>query len=221
MSKEPNTVKRIFRSGERRPTLRQVKLVQAYVLDNGRRTKGEILREVGYSPNTAIAPSKVFESRPVLRLMEEMGVTEKLGMEILKRNSQARVPVHFTFPPFNSKKAEAEESEDEEDEGFNSGEKFGEQLTDDQIREYLKGAGCTVTKIVHGDQARHVYCYTLNNKAQLATADMIFNLTGAYAPKKVEGKHDHRVGIFSMRDLREKMRENGIEITDQIIKPKQ
>lgn len=220
MSKEPNTVKRIFRQRERKPTLRQVRAVQVYTDGNGRKSKAEVLREIGYSESVANHPDKVFDSRPVIRLMEEMGVTDKLGMEILKRNSQARVPVHFTFPPFNAKKAEAE-SEDEEDDGTNMGEKFGEQLTDDDIREYLKGAGCTVTKIIHGDQARHVYCYTLNNKAQLQTADMIFNLTGAYAPKKVEGKHDHRVGVFSMRDLREKMRENGIEVTDPIIKPKQ
>ena len=200
----------IFTPRDRKPSLRQIRAVETLVIGNGRKSKAEVLREVGYSEAIADAPSKVFESRTVIKLMEEMGVTEKTGLEILNRNSKAKVPVHFTFPPFR----EPQEAKDGED--GNEGEKFGEQMTDAQIREYLEGAGCRVTRIVHGDMARHVYCYTNNNKAQLETADMIFNLVGSYAPKKVEGKHDHRVGIFSMKDLREQMKKKGIKVTDPI-----
>lgn len=205
-----STARDIFKPRDRKPSIRQRRAVEIYLADNGIKTKGEALRMAGYSEGVAISPPKVFESRAVIKLMEEMGVTDKLGMEILARNAKAKVPVHFTFPPFR----EPNETKDGED--GNEGDKFGEQMTDAQIREYLEGAGCRVTRIVHGDLARHVYCYTLNNKAQLATADMIFNLTGSYAPKKVEGKHDHRVGIFSMKDLRQKMKEKGIKITDPI-----
>lgn len=50
---------------------------------------------------------------------------------------------------------------------------------------------------------------------QLQAADMILKIVGGYAPKRVEGKHDHKVGIFSMKDLREKMRQNGRRIIIQ------
>lgn len=56
-----------------------------------------------------------------------------------------------------------------------------------------------------------------DGRVQLAAADTLFKLLGSYAPKQVVGNHDHRVGVFSMRDLREKMRDNGIEVTDPII----
>lgn len=47
---------------------------------------------------------------------------------------------------------------------------------------------------------------------QMQALDMSFKLLGSYAPKKSEVKADHRVGIFSMADLRRKMKESGIEI---------
>ncbi len=211
MSDEATTTKDIFRPRDRKPSMRQLRAVERYIAENGGKPKGDILREVGYAEPTALTPAKVFESRAVVKLMQEMGVTEKTGVEILQRHINAKMPVHFTFPPFRTE----EEAKDGED--GNIGDKFGEQMTDEQIREYLKEAGCVVTRIIHGDIARHVYCYTHNTKAQLEATDMIFNLLGAYAPKKIEGKHDHRVGIFSMKELRAKMKEKGISITDPII----
>jgi|CXWL01.1.fsa_nt_gi hypothetical protein len=55
----------------------------------------------------------------------------------------------------------------------------------------------------------------LNNKSgmvQVAAADKILKVFGSYAPEKSEGKHTMTVGIMSMRELREKMRENGESI---------
>lgn len=192
-----------------------MRVVETYLEANGSKSQAQALREVGYSEPIARAPSKVFGSRAVVKLMQEMGVTEKTGVEILQRHINAKMPVHFTFPPFRT------EEETKDGENGNVGDKFGEQMTDAQIREYLKEAGCVVTRIVHGDMARHVYCYTHNTKAQLEATDMIFNLLGAYAPKKIEGKHDHRVGIFSMKQLRENMKKKGINITDPIIQTNQ
>jgi len=51
-----------------------------------------------------------------------------------------------------------------------------------------------------------------SERVQLTAADMVFKLTGSYAPTRVEGKHDHRVGVFSMKDLREKMKRKGIKV---------
>ncbi len=204
------TYKDILGRRNRKPSFRQVQAMKSYLDGNGRKSKAEALREAGYSESVADHPDKVFGGRAVLQLMEELGVTSRIGIEILKRNATAMIPSHFIFPSFRDKNTEGE----------NEGENFGEQITDKEIREYLEGAGHRVTKIVHGDIARHVYCYHNDSKTQLATADTIFKLCGDYAPKKVEGKHDHKVGIFSMRDLREKMRENGIKVTDPVINGK-
>jgi hypothetical protein len=196
-------------------SIRKTKALEIYLDANGRKSKAVAIREAGYPESTARHPDKVF-SRSIEKLMDEMGVNEKLGMEILQRNAKARVPVHFTFPPFNSAKDE-DGGEDGDDTGENMGERFGEQMTDTQIREYMEGAGCRVTRIVHGDMARHVYGYGQNNKAQLETAKMIFELTGSFAPKKIEGKHDHRVGIFSMKQLRQEMEKRNIQVTDPLL----
>lgn len=51
---------------------------------------------------------------------------------------------------------------------------------------------------------------------QMQALDMSFKLLGSYAPKRVESKNDHRIGVFSMADLRRKMKENNIKITDPI-----
>lgn len=202
------TARDILQQRARKPSLRQVRAVELYLGDNGGKSKREALLEAGYSQKMADNPERVFESRAASQLMEEMGVTTKTGIEILKRNTNAMMPAHFTFPPFiGTKDAKGTEVE-------NNGSQLGEQMTDMEIREYLAGAGCVVAKIKRGNMARHVYGYTLNNKAQLATADMIFKLRGDYAPKKMEGKHDYRVGIFSMRELREKMREHDFKVTD-------
>ena len=51
-----------------------------------------------------------------------------------------------------------------------------------------------------------------NPIAQVQAADKILRVFGAYAPNKVVGKHAMSVGVMSMRELREKMREAGESI---------
>ena len=186
-------------------SLRQMRAVETYVVANGGKTKGEAIREVGYSEAMAKTPSKVFDSQAVRELMTDMGIDEKPVLKVVNRNLNSRRLEHMTFPPYNEDKGEVEGEEITE-------EKRGEQLTDGAITEMLASVNCTVRKIVHGDNARHVYFWSDNSKAQLTAADMIFNLLGSYAPKKVEGKHAHLVGTFSMSDLRKKMKEKGIKI---------
>ena len=113
----------------------------------------------------------------------------------------------MTFPPLRRQG----ESED--------GEEITEKTWRATDRQRYRGNACKRElheKIIHGDNAA-VYFWSDNSKAQLGAADMIFNLLGSYAPKKVEGKHDHRVGVFSMRELREKMKEKGVKVTDPIV----
>ncbi len=97
---------------------------------------------------------------------------------------------HMVFPPFNQKKADEDDGDDEEFEDLadleNKGEKFGEQLTDQQIRELLLSVNCNVRKIVHGENQRHVYFWIADNMAQDKALDKAYKIRGLYAPEKRE-----------------------------------
>lgn len=206
-----STVRTIFTPRQRTPSLRAVRAVEIYLGEKGGKTKGQAVLEAGFSETVIKTPSKVFDGKAVRELMTDMGLDEKPVLKVVNRNLNSRKLEHMTFPPYNEDKGESEDGEEITE------EKRGEQLTDNAIVEMLASVNCTVRKIIHGDNARHVYFWSDNSKAQLGAADMIFNLLGSYAPKKVEGKHDHRVGVFSMRELREKMKEKGVKVTDPIV----
>lgn len=94
---------------------------------------------------------------------------------------------HMVFPTFNSDSDEGQDEEfDDLEELENKGEKFGEQLTDAQIRELLASVNCTVRKIVHGEQARHVYFWAADNQAQDKALDKAYKIRGLYAAEKRE-----------------------------------
>ena len=133
------TIKDLIR--HREPTPRQAQAVGAYIVANGRKSKAEVLREVGYGEGMATHPARVFNSRAVVTLMENNELSEDDLIPVLKNR-------------VNSEK-------------------------------------------------EHI---------QMQALDMAFNILGSYAPKKVEGKHEHKVGVFSMSDLRKKMKENNFEI---------
>ena len=209
------TIKDLIRHREREATPRQVRAVGAYIVANGRKSKAEVLREVGYSEAVATHPDRVFGNPAVRELLLGQGVDEKPAIQAVKRSLNARRVEHIAFPPFRVKADGTDENESDEGDdgqGYTTGEKRGEQLSDKEIIELLASVNCVVRRIVHGDMARHVYFWSDKDKAQLEAADMVFNLLGSYAPKKVEGKHEHKVGVFSMSDLRKKMKENGFEI---------
>jgi len=63
-------------------------------------------------------------------------------------------------------------------------ESSNDPLTDDEIREYLKEVNCKVRRIVHGEQARHVYFWANDNRAVKDALDMAYKLKGKYAPDK-------------------------------------
>jgi hypothetical protein len=130
----------------------------------------------------------------------------------LNRLTDAKRVEHLTFPPFNAAKADEHEAQDEAEGSDHSEQIRGEQMTDADIREFLESEGVSVKRIVHGDMARHVYCWRPDTIAQLDAIDKIINLFGLYAPKKLEGNFKHRVGVFSMKDLRAKMRDNGVSV---------
>ena len=57
-------------------------------------------------------------------------------------------------------------------------------LTDVEIIKMLAEVNCTVRRIVHGEQARHVYFWAADNLARDKAIDKVYKLKGAYAPEK-------------------------------------
>ena len=199
-------------------------------LENGG-TKADAMREVGYSESMALNPQKVFNTPYAMEKLAEAGVDLNGALKQLNRKVKSRRLDHMTFPPFNKEKHDKSingiDSEelisdlndediakiDEFGSSINIGEKKGEQLTDDDIREMLADVNCVVRRIVHGEMARHVYFWTDNDKAQLDAIDKIINLYGLYAPKKTEQKTE-TIHKFSMAGLRKRALESGRDVID-------
>ncbi len=58
------------------------------------------------------------------------------------------------------------------------------KLSDRDIEQLLKDAGCVLRKIVHGQTARHVYFWAPDNMARDKALDKAYKLKGTYAPEK-------------------------------------
>ena len=194
------------------PSERQMLAVQ-YLGENGR-NKGEALRKAGYSVAVQRQPHKVFDSVAVQGILENIIKPEHL-IGRLKRHVYARRAFHMTLPTFNPEKAVQREAEALETGEDMSEQTRGEQMTDADIRDFLAGVNCTVYRIVHGEQARHVYYYGDDTKASLDAIEKFINLYGMYAPKKTEDKVNIAVQ-FSLTDLRKRMDSTGVDI----IKPR-
>lgn len=194
-------------------------------------SKADALREAGFSNKIIDNPQRVFNTPYAMEVLEKAGVDLDGALKQLNRKVKSRSLDNMTFPPFNKEKHDKSINGENSDglkndlndtdssDSENTGEKRGEQLTDDDIREMLSEVNCTVRKIVHGSQARYVYFWTDNDKAQLDAIEKIINLHGLYAPKKTEQKIQ-TTHTFSMAGLRKKAIDIGEDIIDvQIDEP--
>jgi DNA-binding HxlR family transcriptional regulator len=161
-------------------TERQKLFVQK-ILENTRNPKpgftlGKTMLEVGYKPTVSIQPSLITKTKGFRELMEEHGMDDasltRTHQELLK---STRLD-HMVFPIGPLK------HEDESDK---------DQLADTDIRHLLADVNCTVRRIVHGETARHVYFWSIDNKARKEALDMAYKLKGSYAPEKKVTLHGH------------------------------
>lgn len=121
----------------------------------------------------------------------EILIEERLSDDTLTRvhtellNSHR--PDHMVFPPLlmiKNKKG-----------GDNVTPK--EEITDEMIIEFLASTGCKVKRIVHGDQARHVYFWSPDNMARDKALDKGYKLKSKYAPEE----YNLKFKSFSKRQL--------------------
>ncbi len=170
-------------------TLKQKKAIDILVENRGMPI-GTAMIEAGYNAVSAKNPKNLTDSKAFKEILDEYLSEEELSKKHKELLNASRLE-HMVFPPFRTRDEDMEDGEDSEE---NVGEDFGEQLTDQEIRDLLASTNCTVRKIVHGDMQRHVYFWAADNKARKDAIDMGYKLRGAYAP-------DRSVNINASIDL--------------------
>lgn len=144
---------------------------------------GEAMREAGYSKNYSEEPQLLRRTESWQKLVEKNLPDTLLTRTHTSLLKSARID-HMTFPPFNKKR-----------------NKKGEQITDEEIVELLDTVNCTVKKIVHGEQARHIYFWSPDNLARDRALDKAYKLKGKYEPEE----HNIKWRGLSKEDIAEQI----------------
>lgn len=118
---------------------------------------GTAMLQVGYAPITAHTPSNLTKSKAWNELLDEM-LPQNEVLSAHKGLLIASKLEHMTFPI--------------------------NEPSDEEIINILAEKNCTVRKIVHGEQARHVYFWSGDNRARKDGIDMAYKLRGTYAAEK-------------------------------------
>lgn len=157
----------------------------------------------------------MFDSPRVQTLIEEYGLDLKPSIDRLKGAAKAKRYTTRNFPAYR----EGDEA----------------SLNDEQVKEMFAEMGFTVHYIEYVRGAiprsiadedsdsieddfsderpikeRKLHMSHYADMVNLEAIEKIINLHGMYAPKKI----DTRIGVFSMADMRKKMREEGVSIVE-------
>ena len=187
----------------RKPTLRQMHAVKNLVGDG--RSQADALRKANYSEAIVNQPQKVFGSPVILPILESLGFTQEFVADEHRRIVQSHKLDTMFFPIYKSKKDSESEAEWKE--------KWGEQLTDDEIKFMLADLGFIPKRIVTSPMGRQAFFYTPDNASRLRAIDMAYQLFGSYAPKKLDTKAQIQ-HTFSISALRKKAREHGRDVIE-------
>lgn len=162
----------------KKPSLRQKQTVLNMVENGGNVSKA--MRDAGFSDAYSKNPQKVTASKAFKELAEEYLPDTDL-LHIHKRILAAHKLDHMIFPLGPKSPDETEEEvEDESDQNVFEAERTN--LTDDDISVMLKDVGCLVRKIVHVQQARHVYFWSPDNKARTNALELAYKIRGKIKP---------------------------------------
>lgn len=186
MTKGEKTIKKSkVVKARKRPSERMKKAFTKMVENGGNATKA--LVDAGYSPATAHNPQKITES-PAWKTL----VAEHIGDEDLlikhKRLLNATKIEHMTFPDGPRTEDEKERwlfneqiKEDKRAEKEGRPPKILDCMSDEEIGEMLAEINCKLRRVVHGEMARHVYYWAMDNKAVKDALDMAYKIGGRYA----------------------------------------
>lgn len=151
------------------------KLLFKQISDNIR--KGQSMEEamlaIGYSPSYAKSSTHLKETDSWRIVTNTVLSDERLGRVHNDLLNATRLD-HSVFPPHN--------------ESGKKKKKLHDELTDELIIELLASVNCVVKKIVHGEQARHVYFWSADNRARKEGLDMAYKIKNKYAPETMNFK---------------------------------
>jgi hypothetical protein len=175
-------------------TIKQKRAIKK-VAENGGNVSRAML-DAGYSPATAKTPQKLTESKGWEGFMKQYLGDEQLASKHKQLLNSHRLD-HMTFPL--GPKEEGSELEDEDEEERKAGYwAENTSLTDDQIKQMLAEVNCTVRRIVHGQQARHVYFWSPDNRARKDALEMAYKLKAHFKDKESAGGDTfNTINIFS------------------------
>lgn len=148
----------------------KARAVAKLIVENPGMGLGPAMIAVGYAPLTAKTPSNLTNSKAWNDLLDEY-LPRSDVLETHKGLLKASNLDHQTFPLETP------------------------ALTDAHIIEMFTELNCKVRRIVHGEQARHVYFWAADNRARKDGLEMAYKLRGDYAPEK------HLHGHFSLLKL--------------------
>lgn len=152
----------------------RVRSVFAKIIENPTKSLGASMLEVGYSATSALHPTLVTKTDLWNELLDKHLSRESLASTHAGLLKASRLD-HMIFPLESL------------------------QLTDAHIREMLAEVNCTVRRISHGDQARHVYFFAPDNKARATALELAYKLRGDFATDKAQVAFS-LVALAKMRD---------------------
>lgn len=163
---------------KRRPSLRAQKAL-AKLEENGGNVSRAMI-EAGFSPSYAKNPKKLLETEAGKRWMKMLDAALPDGLVLLRHNRllNAQRLDHMTFPLGPADEDEAD-FDDEDDVPPGMQQKAERTtLTDQEIVTMLAEVNCVVRRIVHGEQARHVYFWAPDSRAQKDAVELAYKLRG-------------------------------------------
>ncbi len=159
-----------------KPTDRHKKAFKKMVENGG--NKGLALKDAGYSYAVIKTPQKVTESKGWNELLDQHLSDSNLA-EKHKELLNSTTLDHMVFPQLRVDDPETKKKK-----------KYGEELTDDDIRQMLADVNCKVRKIVHGEQARHVYFWSTDNTALKNALELAYKIKGRMQNKEGGDVHN-------------------------------
>jgi hypothetical protein len=138
------------------PNLRQ-KIAFKNVVENGR-SVSRAMRDAGYSPKTAVDPSKLTKSKSWKQLMDQY-LPESLLAQEHKKLLQHKMLDYFTFP---------------------------KMMKNDEIKANVESNGLKLISIRESEKGRMAFYSIDDANAKSKGIDMAYKLRGSYASEKLE-----------------------------------
>jgi hypothetical protein len=154
---------------------------------------GPAMREIGLSEKYADNPQKFTATIAFQEALAEYKdyFPDSEVVPVHKSLLHSKKIEHMVFP-LGPRTDEDEGRDDDEMEPQTHGGsliRYGDTaerttLSDEEIISLLAENNCTVKKIVHGEQARHVYFWVINGQDVAKALEFIYKIRGLYAPAK-------------------------------------